>query len=108
MVGCFRLVLPEELQVTQVRALLCTVAERVRVEVRLILPNRDVMKPKMDDLDRSPLPFLHLMQNLKHLSHTGWLRTVKNPETVASHSFRQALLGLFAPVGLPYCLLYVH
>ena len=53
----------------------------------------------MSPLDRSPLPFLHLMQQLKHLPRTGWLRTVENPESVASHSFRLALMGLFAPVS---------
>lgn len=54
--------------------------------------------------EASPLPFLHLMQTLKHLPRTGWLRTIENPESVASHSFRVALLGLLAPVGLnPLC-----
>ena len=57
------------------------------------------METNISELDMSPLPFLHLMQELKHLPRTGWLRTVKNPESVASHSFRLAFLGLFAPVG---------
>ena len=56
------------------------------------------MEANISELDRSPLPFLHLIQALKHLPRTGWLRTVENPESVASHSFRLALLGLFAPV----------
>ncbi|KAK3291068.1 uncharacterized protein B0H64DRAFT_331254 [Chaetomium fimeti] len=55
------------------------------------------METTVSPLDRSPLPFLHLMQQLKHLPRTGWLRTVENPESVASHSFRLALMGLFAP-----------
>lgn len=59
--------------------------------------------PKMDPspptLANSPLPFLHLMQGLKHLPRTGWLRTVSHPESVASHSFRLALLGSLAPVS---------
>lgn len=58
-----------------------------------------LMEANISGLDRSPLPFLHLVQALKHLPRTGWLRTVENPESVASHSFRLALLGLFAPVG---------
>ena len=65
--------------------------------------NRDhidnIMKANISELDRSPLPFLHLIQALKHLPRTGWLRTVENPESVASHSFRLAFLGLLAEVG---------
>ena len=53
----------------------------------------------MSPLDNSPLPFLHLIQQLKHLPRTGWLRTVENPEGVASYSFRLALIGFFAPVS---------
>lgn len=49
-------------------------------------------------LDGSPLPFLHLMENLKTTPRTGWLRTIKNPESVADHSYRLALLTMFAPV----------
>ncbi|KAK4119955.1 hypothetical protein N657DRAFT_580845 [Parathielavia appendiculata] len=58
------------------------------------------METTVSPLDSSPLPFLHLIQQLKHLPRTGWLRTVENPESVASHSFRLALIGLFAPKGL--------
>ncbi|KAK2777113.1 ybr242w-like protein [Colletotrichum kahawae] len=49
---------------------------------------------------KSPLPFLHQLQELKHLPRTGWLRFVKDCETVASHSWRLAFLGLFAPAPL--------
>ncbi|KAE9566305.1 hypothetical protein CGMCC3_g17536 [Colletotrichum fructicola] len=49
---------------------------------------------------KSPLPFLHQLQELKHLPRTGWLRFMKDCETVASHSWRLALLGLFAPAPL--------
>jgi len=58
-------------------------------------------------LDRSPLHFLHLIQQLKHLPRTGWLRTVEQPESVASHSFRLALLSLFTPVGLASVLFFL-
>jgi hypothetical protein len=51
------------------------------------------------NLERSPLPFLHLMEGLKHLPRTGWLRTIKNPESVAAHMYRLSLLAMFAPVG---------
>lgn len=61
-----------------------------------------IMEANVSPLDSSPLPFLHLMQQLKHLPRTGWLRTVKDPESVASHSCRLALLGLFAPVSLDF------
>lgn len=50
-------------------------------------------------LDESPLPFLHLMDVLKHLPRTGWLRTIKNPESVAAHMYRLSLLAMLAPVG---------
>jgi len=50
-------------------------------------------------LEGSPLPFLHLMEVLKHLPRTGWLRTIKNPESVAAHMYRLSLLAMFAPVG---------
>jgi 5'-deoxynucleotidase YfbR-like HD superfamily hydrolase len=49
--------------------------------------------------EMSPLPFLHLMQTLKDLPRTGWLRTIETPELVASYSFGLALLGGFAPVS---------
>uniref|UniRef100_L2FMT1 Ybr242w-like protein n=1 Tax=Colletotrichum fructicola (strain Nara gc5) TaxID=1213859 RepID=L2FMT1_COLFN len=49
---------------------------------------------------KSSLPFLHQLQELKHLPRTGWLRFMKDCETVASHSWRLALLGLFAPAPL--------
>lgn len=62
----------------------------------------------MSPLDSSPLPFLHLIQRLKHLPRTGWLRTVENPESVASHSFRLALIGLFAPVSCPVPVFFPH
>lgn len=51
-------------------------------------------------MDQSPLPFIHLMGVLKHLPRTGWLRSNPHPESVASHSFRLALMGLFAPSPL--------
>ncbi|OJD26706.1 hypothetical protein ACJ73_01914 [Blastomyces percursus] len=50
--------------------------------------------------DGSPLPFLYLMHNLKTTPRTGWLRTIKNPESVADHSFRLALLAMLAPEGV--------
>lgn len=57
--------------------------------------------------EASPLPFLHLIQTLKHIPRTGWLMKIENPESVASHSFRVAFLGLLAPVGLtPFCKAY--
>ncbi|KAF2259147.1 P-loop containing nucleoside triphosphate hydrolase protein [Lojkania enalia] len=55
------------------------------------------MEVNLSQLDKSPLPFLHLMQELKHIERTGWLRTIEKPESVGSHSFRLALLGGFAP-----------
>ena len=51
-------------------------------------------------VEGSPLPFLHLMEVLKHLPRTEWLRTIKNPESVAAHMYRLSLLAMFAPVGL--------
>jgi putative hydrolase of HD superfamily len=46
------------------------------------------------------LEFLEIAANLKSTKRTGWLRTVPMPESVADHSYRVALLGLFAPEGL--------
>ncbi len=55
-------------------------------------------------LEESPLPFLHLMEVLKHLPRTGWLRTIKNPESVAAHMYRLSLLAMFAPVRSTFLL----
>jgi hypothetical protein len=49
-------------------------------------------------LDASPLPFLHLLEVLKHLDRTGWKRWLKHPESVAAHMYRLAFLVMFAPV----------
>jgi 5'-deoxynucleotidase YfbR-like HD superfamily hydrolase len=51
-----------------------------------------------EQLRQSPIPFLSEISALKHLDRTGWKRFIRSPESVASHSFRVALLGLFAPV----------
>jgi len=53
-------------------------------------------------LEGSPLPFLHLMEVLKHLPRTGELRTIKNPESVAAYRYRLLLLAMFAPVRLTF------
>ncbi|KAF2679533.1 HD domain-containing protein 2-like protein, partial [Lentithecium fluviatile CBS 122367] len=45
----------------------------------------------------SPLPFMHLVQRLKHIPRTGWLRFIENPESVAAHSYRLDLFGCLAP-----------
>lgn len=50
-------------------------------------------------LEASPLPFLHLIDDLKHLDRTGWLRSIKHPESVASHMYRMAIMALMAPVS---------
>jgi putative hydrolase of HD superfamily len=49
-------------------------------------------------MEATLLPFLHAIEPLKHLPRTGWLRTVENPESVAAHSFRVAILAMLAPV----------
>lgn len=49
--------------------------------------------------EASPLPFLYLIQTLKHIPRTAWSMKVENSESVAGHSFRLAFLGLLAPVG---------
>lgn len=54
---------------------------------------------KMGSIVQLPIDFIEYVQSMKHLPRTGWLRTIKNPESVASHSFNLALLGGFAPVG---------
>ncbi|KAH8792189.1 hypothetical protein F5882DRAFT_81210 [Hyaloscypha sp. PMI_1271] len=51
-------------------------------------------------LNASPLPFLHLMEGLKHLPRTGWMRFIDNPESVAAHSWRLTTLGMCAPDGV--------
>ena len=51
-------------------------------------------------MEKTPLPFLHEIEKLKHLPRTGWLRTIENPESVAAHSHRVAILALLAPVIL--------
>lgn len=50
-------------------------------------------------LDASPLPFLHLLEVLKHLDRTGWKRWLKRPESVAAHMYRLAFLVMFAPAS---------
>jgi putative hydrolase of HD superfamily len=52
------------------------------------------------DPDGSPLPFLHLISELKRIPRTGWLRTVKNPESVAAHMYQLAVICMFAPEHL--------
>ena len=66
--------------------------------LRTFLTFRGIMESIHSRLERSPLPFLHLMETLKHLPRTGWLRTIKNPESVAAHMYRLSLLAMFAPV----------
>lgn len=57
--------------------------------------NNDIDSLSVTD---TPLPFMALVNVLKHLPRTGWLRTISHPESVASHSYGLAMLGLFAPV----------
>ncbi|KAL5400250.1 hypothetical protein PMIN03_012537 [Paraphaeosphaeria minitans] len=52
------------------------------------------------DLDNSPLPFLHLISELKRIPRTGWLRTVQNPESVSAHMYQLAVMCMFAPENL--------
>ncbi|KAJ6004674.1 hypothetical protein N7540_013043 [Penicillium herquei] len=58
-------------------------------------------------MEATPLKFLHELEKLKHLPRTGWLRTIQNPESVAAHSFRVAILAMLAPddlnVDIPRC-----
>ncbi|KAE8441379.1 hypothetical protein EG329_005006 [Mollisiaceae sp. DMI_Dod_QoI] len=51
-------------------------------------------------LDASPLPFLHLLEVLKHLDRTGWKRWLDRPESVAAHMYRLEFLVMFAPMGV--------
>ena len=44
------------------------------------------------------LPFLYLIKVLKHLLRTRWLRTIKNPENIATYIYRLLLLAIFALV----------
>ena len=57
------------------------------------------MKRAQSNAQASPLPFLHLIGTLKHLPQTGWLRTIDNPESVAAHMYRVAILAMLAPVS---------
>ncbi|KAL9125650.1 MAG: hypothetical protein Q9217_005174 [Psora testacea] len=52
------------------------------------------------DLDKSPLPFLHLIENIKRTPRTGWMRFIENPESVGDHMYRLSLFPLFAPDGV--------
>ena len=49
--------------------------------------------------DKSLLPLLELLGELKHVARTGWLRTVEHPESVAGHTFGVAILAMCAPVS---------
>ena len=40
------------------------------------------------------------MSVLKRVPRTGWMRTVKNPESVAEHMYRLAVMCMLAPSGL--------
>ena len=53
-------------------------------------------------LEGLPLPFLYLMEVLKHLLRTRELRIIKNPESVAAYRYRLLLLAMFAPVRLTF------
>jgi 5'-deoxynucleotidase YfbR-like HD superfamily hydrolase len=51
------------------------------------------------DTMRAIMKVLHEVGNLKRLRRSGWqLKGVPNPESVADHSFRLAIMSLFAPV----------
>ena len=54
------------------------------------------------ELDASPLPFLHLMEVIKLLPRTGWLRTIKHPLIVES----VAAQFLWAEISLHQVILY--
>jgi hypothetical protein len=59
----------------------------------------DIMPVVYSKLDASPLPFLHLLEVLKHLDRTGWKRWLDRPESVAAHMYRLEFLVMFAPVS---------
>jgi 5'-deoxynucleotidase YfbR-like HD superfamily hydrolase len=45
------------------------------------------------------MKLLHEMENLKRLPRAGWkIKNIPNPESVAEHSFRLAIMTFFAPV----------
>lgn len=49
------------------------------------------------------LSFLHLIGKLKHLKRTGWVRSgVKDPESVASHMYRMAIMAWIWGQGDPH------
>ncbi|RSL85147.1 hypothetical protein CDV31_016605 [Fusarium ambrosium] len=51
--------------------------------------------------EQTPLAFMSLINRLKSLDREGWRRKgIEHPESVASHSFGVALMGLFAPSHL--------
>jgi 5'-deoxynucleotidase YfbR-like HD superfamily hydrolase len=51
-------------------------------------------------MEATPLSFLHAIGELKHLARTGWLRNIPNPESVAAHSFRVAIMAMLVPVSM--------
>jgi hypothetical protein len=52
------------------------------------------MASLQSDLHNTTLPYLHLVDVLKHLPRTGWLRFVDHPESVAAHMYRMALIAM--------------
>ncbi|KAF6202938.1 hypothetical protein GE061_003345 [Apolygus lucorum] len=58
-----------------------------------VVPKRQLCSRAMDSTQNF-LQFLKLVGNLKHLPRTGWvMRGVKDPETVASHMYRMAMMS---------------
>ncbi|KAF4521256.1 hypothetical protein B566_EDAN008457 [Ephemera danica] len=60
-----------------------------------------MLKEKMSDTSintRQLLDFLRFMHKLKHLKRQGWvLKDVKEPETVAGHMYRMAVMSMVLP-----------
>lgn len=51
------------------------------------------------DTARAIMKLLHEVENLKRLRRSGWeIKNIPNPESVAEHSFRLAIMTFFAPV----------
>lgn len=62
--------------------------------VRLGRTSRELSENKMNI--KSIIKFCHLLENLKTTKRTGWLQLgIKNPESIADHIFRVAVLTLF-------------
>lgn len=60
------------------------------------------------NMEKMPLEFFEqIVSRLKDIPRTGWKRNIKNPESVAAHSYGVAMLALLTPVNKSHFLVLI-